>query len=1106
MTNIMSLGGRDVTRDSIVANPEVDSNPSAKEALTMDREQVSTTAPDSSPKSATDADNSLVAELPKIDKKKYAHAHLQSLGLKEVDVAAFDFRNFYSAILPPPAHIHQHHWREWVIESGVSPEITSRNIRSLDDSREVARILNRDSWKHGSGSLVRGVDPVTGENWLPGVQFKPDAQVQKRDKEGNLKFKKDGTPDYQKYFSAYDRPAQPLFLDIGELGYWKQVLDDLSIPFLITEGGKKAGAVLSALMGTVAAISIPGVTTGQKLGRVKELVEMFCRVGRTVLLAFDSDAMTKKPVRDALDQLGKLISAMGAVVKVVLLPPDTKGLDDYLVKYGTERLRKLIDDAIPFEEWREKIKKSYSAPAANHPIDNQNLPIDNHPEAPFREVCKFLKLDFNNCVTLQHFDGWAYRQVFGGNDGDWWVKDSTFYHWDDKIKSWVHKKDNLVYKIVADSGEKAYRLKYTDKTGWRIYKPYECNSYKKSAFEYVRTRLIRPEVESAEGCLIAFNNCVVDSRTGETLPHDRKYYLTSRIPYDYEPGKECPSVFKQFIIESFGEDMLSVIRAFTSMFLDPTAPYGRFPHLIGQSGGGKGTLGRFWNSLFGQEGSGTSADFSNISTPEGRHQYLTGKRIFGFPDVGGFAQGLRAFYELVDNGAMSGRALYDTVGYSRQWFIRFWIASVSYLQIENAGDGWARRAYPIPALDRNVKPDPNLKDKLEAVKADIISWALAMPREERDRILLSPPQSERAMNSALDAALYSDSTKSFVELCFRPSSNNSEFLPSHQLHTWYIAYCREHGYTPLGMTKFISHLKTVLPRNFVERRWVRTAQGERKMQSAHWECLAPMPGVFVTWEPDKKGSSENSQPPSNPVWNCIKANCQEGGLKEFEQFWNSSPPTPPTSPPVHQDQGDLEGSKSLLPLPSQPVHPVQIAESLYTYPQNPETQLQQACTPCTDSADRNFNSEKDQVDDEKNSENSKISLTASESTCATPHKVYTLELSEFEKNEGMCTEAEVSVQGVQAKAPSVTENQCNQRHSQKLYVDKRNISVGQWVRINDPKSADHNKLCLVKEFVSSPKWVYVTLYCPEVLTKDKEIYKQVKDGSTVLIWVDPNAK
>jgi putative DNA primase/helicase len=57
------------------------------------------------------------------------------------------------------------------------------------------------------------------------------------------------------------------------------------------------------------------------------------------------------------------------------------------------------------------------------------------------------------------------------------------------------------------------------------------------------------------------------------------------------------------------------------MFLDPTAPYGRFPHLIGQSGGGKGTLGRFWNSLWGEDGSDSAGNFSEIATPEGRHQF-----------------------------------------------------------------------------------------------------------------------------------------------------------------------------------------------------------------------------------------------------------------------------------------------------------------------------------------------------------------------------------------------------------------------------------------------------------------------------------------------------
>ncbi|HEY9708464.1 MAG TPA: hypothetical protein V6D48_09705, partial [Oculatellaceae cyanobacterium] len=175
--------------------------------------------------------------------------------------------------------------------------------------------------------------------------------------------------------------------------------------------------------------------------------------------------------------------------------------------------------------------------------------------------------------------------------------------------------------------------------------------------------------------------------------------------------------------------------------------------------------------------------------------------------MGGFVQGVRAFYELVDNGELSGRALFNPVGYMKLWNVRFWAASVDFLQIENAGDGYARRAYLIPVKARTVKPDPDLKLLLEAVKADVISWALAMPREERDRILLSEPENERVINLRLDAALYGDSTKSFVDNCLRPT-HEPGFMHHHLLHTVYTAYCKEHGYTPLGMSKFISHLKT----------------------------------------------------------------------------------------------------------------------------------------------------------------------------------------------------------------------------------------------------------------------------------------------------------
>ena len=567
----------------------------------------------------------------------------------------------------------------------------------------------------------------------------------------------------------------------------------------------------------------------------------------------------------------------------------------------TKELRR--QRAIVLAQW-EKVKLDFLKKHANS--DQQQEPEkDDHPEALYRGICKTEGLNFDNCVTAQTFDGWVYRNEFGATEGNWRVIDSAFYQWREHLGYWQHQPDNRLNSLIAESGDKAFKLKHSKEFGWQVVKPYETNAYKESAFKYCRSRLERPEPLPVNNHLRAFNNCVVDLRTGARMPHSKDYFLTSQIPYDYEPGKDCPEAFRQFIADSFGLDMLDVIRAFTSMFLDPTAPYGRFPHLIGQSGGGKGTLGRLWNSLFGEDGA-SSGNFSDIATAEGRHQYLTGKSLFSIPDAGGYVSGLRAFYELVDNGGMSGRALFNPVGYFKTWNVRFWIASVDHLQIENAGDGWARRAYPIPVRARTVKPDPDLRLKLENCKADIISWALAMPREERDRILLSPPTNERIINLSLDASLYGDSTKSFVDLCLRPSANAS-FVPHHLLHTWYVAYCKEHGYTPMGMSKFISHLKTVLPRNFADRTWTPMVNGQRSKVPAHWEFLVPVNGAFVKGDrPMTQGGTFSSpQPIENQVWTCIKSQCEEGGLMEFEDFWN--PPQPP------DENGDNNGIDDLTP-------------------------------------------------------------------------------------------------------------------------------------------------------------------------------------------------
>jgi len=850
---------------------------------------------------------------------------------------------------------------EWVKGSAVSESITKVNIKHIEDKPLIASLLG---WKWYAGSpgwYVLSCDPVTGKRSQEG-QFKPDTSIKFPDSDEPKKyisFPKDGKSaaiylaltlnDWTLISEKFGVPIADEDIDDSrdDLGFWLWVLNHPELPVCFTEGAKKAASLLTH--GWIG-ISINGVWNGQK-GKGRKLhpsIEPFISPGRRVYTAFDSDILRNPNVEAALRQLGHLIKREKAEVFICSWDEE-KGIDDLIVRHGGQILDSLQEKALPYSEWLKSLKSDNGSGgnggghsggsggnggnggnggSGNGDNESEGDPSDKHPEAFYKYVCKAEGLVFENCVTAQTFDGWAYRREFGAKDGDWRVFDAAFYQWIDDLGYWQHQPDNKINAQIADAGEKAFKLKHTKEFGWQVIKPYELNSHKESAFKYCRSRLERSEAPTANTHLRAFKNCVVDLRTGARMPHDKAYYLTQIIPYDYEPGKECPEAFRQFVIDSFGEDMLPIIRAFTSMFLDPTAPYGRFPHLIGQSGGGKGTLGRFWNSLFGEDGA-SSGDFSNLSTAEGRHQYLTGKSIFSIPDAGGYISGLRAFYELVDNGGMSGRALFNPVGYFKIWNIRFWIASVDHLQIENAGDGWARRAYPIPVRPRTIKPDPDLRLKLEAVKADVISWALAMPREERDRILLSPPKNERVVNLTLDSALYGDSTKSFVDLCLRPNaSGDVGFVPNHLLHSWYGAYCKEHGYTPLGMSKFISHLKTVLPRNFVDRGWSPMVNGKRSRVPAHWQFISPVEGAFIKSDPELQPHPFNGLTPSdNPKWICLKAACEEGGLLEFEDFWN--PPQPP--------DGDSDGDEDCWNSPQPPDGDSDGDEDCWSSPQPPDS-------------------------------------------------------------------------------------------------------------------------------------------------------------------------
>ncbi len=247
----------------------------------------------------------------------------------------------------------ERHWKEFK-SSAISDTIIDLNFRTIEDSRELDRVLNRNTKsrrKHSDHLVpawcVSGIDPLTGENTLEGVQVKPDTPTS--DKKGKP----------QKYIGATGANTAPLFLNTGIENFWKAIIEDKSQPVIITEGAKKAGAGLALGIPT---ISLPGVTTCRKNGRLHYWLEAFAGFGRTFYLAFDADIIEKRPVQYALISLARDLSATGSKVMIVTLPSlELKGMDDFIAAKGGDEFKKLIDEASTIEEWKKELDEKRKA-------------------------------------------------------------------------------------------------------------------------------------------------------------------------------------------------------------------------------------------------------------------------------------------------------------------------------------------------------------------------------------------------------------------------------------------------------------------------------------------------------------------------------------------------------------------------------------------------------------------------------------------------------------------------------------------------------------------------------------------------------------------------
>ncbi|HNC09537.1 MAG TPA: DUF3854 domain-containing protein, partial [Anaerolineales bacterium] len=127
-----------------------------------------------------------------------------------------------------------------------------------------------------------------------------------------------------------------------------------AIPLWITEGQKKADALVSAGMCAIALLGVWNFVGKNEYGGITFLADWqyIALNDREVHIIFDSDLMTKHPVRQALERITQHLQRKGAHVSAVYLPQQVDGskagVDDWLAAgHRVEELGNLLDTPRP---------------------------------------------------------------------------------------------------------------------------------------------------------------------------------------------------------------------------------------------------------------------------------------------------------------------------------------------------------------------------------------------------------------------------------------------------------------------------------------------------------------------------------------------------------------------------------------------------------------------------------------------------------------------------------------------------------------------------------------------------------------------------------------
>lgn len=300
-------------------------------------------------------------------------------------------------------------YQELAIGSAIDPDLIALNFFHLEGNQPLEHLFISDhiprrntgqvshsylkKYRHveNGGWWCSGIDilnPLSDDLW---GQFKPTKPRLSQDKGKIIKY--EAPPKYPTSIFALKLPPNlwekiakryrirsylsPLALRLQDrkqpVNFWEWVLQNPQIPLIITEGSKKAAALLSA---GYTAIALPGIFNGYRQpkdewGRITGLaklipqLQVFAIPGRPIYLCFDQDLKPKtiQNVNTALLKTGQLLAGAGCEVKIIRWSQPEKGVDDLIQVNGVTAFDHAYNSALSLEAWLARTYTQLTYPA-----------------------------------------------------------------------------------------------------------------------------------------------------------------------------------------------------------------------------------------------------------------------------------------------------------------------------------------------------------------------------------------------------------------------------------------------------------------------------------------------------------------------------------------------------------------------------------------------------------------------------------------------------------------------------------------------------------------------------------------------------------------------